>query len=159
MAITKRTVGHAIGLSIAVLYTLAGQAHFTDRFTPGLAANVEKMTPRSHQAFWFLNLSYDHVSDSYPMPVNRPAGIKSMSLSSSNCSEFLTSLLPCCCFENQHGMRGCGWLLQDSRVGCMESCMRTEKSARLRDCSVWQFWACFFWNGERFEASGISWSL
>lgn len=61
MAKFSRVIGHAIGLLIAVLYTLAGQAHFTDRFTPTLAAQVEEMTPRSHRAFWFLNLSYQHV--------------------------------------------------------------------------------------------------
>jgi hypothetical protein len=62
MSDAKRILGNAIGLGIAVLYTLAGQAHLTNKFTPGLAANIEEMTPRSHQAFWFLNLSYPHVS-------------------------------------------------------------------------------------------------
>jgi hypothetical protein len=57
----KRKVGNALGFGIAILYTLAGQAHFTDRLTPGLAANIEEMTPRSHRAFWFLNLSYLQV--------------------------------------------------------------------------------------------------
>ena len=51
-------ISNVIGLSIAVLYTLAGQAHYTDRFTPGLAHNVEQMTPNSHRAFWFFHLSY-----------------------------------------------------------------------------------------------------
>jgi len=56
--------GHTIGILIAVLYTLAGQAHFTDRFTPGLAAQIDEMTPRSHRAFSFLKLSYSQVCHS-----------------------------------------------------------------------------------------------
>ena len=51
-----------IGLLIATLYTLAGQAHFTDRLTPGLAANVEKMTPNSYVAFSGLGMEYAPVS-------------------------------------------------------------------------------------------------
>lgn len=62
MATAKRNLGHLLGFGIAVLYTIAGQAHFTSRFTPGMAATVEEMTPRSHEAFWFLRLSYEHVS-------------------------------------------------------------------------------------------------
>ena len=58
----SRTLGNAIGLFIAIFYALAGQAHFTNRFTPGLAANIEEMTPRSHRAFWFLNLTYPQVN-------------------------------------------------------------------------------------------------
>lgn len=61
MANLFRATGHAIALCIALLYILAGQAHFTSRLTPGLAAHVDEMTPRSHQAFWFLNLSYTQV--------------------------------------------------------------------------------------------------
>lgn len=49
---------NAIALSIAVLYTLAGQAHFTSRFTPGLAANVDKLTPNSHKALSFIPWTY-----------------------------------------------------------------------------------------------------
>lgn len=55
----------AIGLSIALLYTLAGQAHFTSRFTPGLAAQVDEMTPNSHQAFWFLHLTYEQCKAAF----------------------------------------------------------------------------------------------
>ncbi|KAF2794775.1 hypothetical protein K505DRAFT_416913 [Melanomma pulvis-pyrius CBS 109.77] len=58
MANTNRILGNAIGLFIAMLYTLAGQAHFTSRLTPDLATNIEEMTTRSHRAFWFLQLSY-----------------------------------------------------------------------------------------------------
>lgn len=58
----SKTASNLIGLTLAVLLTLASQAHFTDRLTPGLAAQVEEMTPRSHRAFWFLNLSYPNVS-------------------------------------------------------------------------------------------------
>lgn len=47
-----------VGIFIAGLYTLADQAHFTSRLTPGLAANIEIMTPNSHRAFWFLGLEY-----------------------------------------------------------------------------------------------------
>ena len=47
-----------IGLLIAALYTLAGQAHFTSRFTPALAANIEEMTPNSYKAFGGLGLDY-----------------------------------------------------------------------------------------------------
>ncbi|KAK5165146.1 uncharacterized protein LTR77_009244 [Saxophila tyrrhenica] len=47
-----------IGLTIATLYSLAGQAHFTPRLTPGLAQNIEIMTHNSHAAFWFLGLDY-----------------------------------------------------------------------------------------------------
>lgn len=54
-------ISDGIGLVIAVLYTVAGTAHFTDRFTPELAANVETMTQNSSQAFGFLGLSYIQV--------------------------------------------------------------------------------------------------
>ncbi|KPI42504.1 uncharacterized protein AB675_9593 [Cyphellophora attinorum] len=54
-------LSNAIALSIAILYTLAGQAHYTDRFTPDLAANVDTMTPNSHRAFWFLHLTYPQI--------------------------------------------------------------------------------------------------
>ena len=46
------------GLLIAVLYTFAGQAHFTRQFTPELAQHVETMTRSSYAAFWFLGLDY-----------------------------------------------------------------------------------------------------
>lgn len=52
------TLSDVVGIFIAALYTLAGQAHFTNRITPGLAANIETMTPNSHRAFWFLGLEY-----------------------------------------------------------------------------------------------------
>jgi hypothetical protein len=51
-------ISDAIGLGIAGLYTLAGQAHFTARITPGLAANIEQMTPNTHRAFSFLGIDY-----------------------------------------------------------------------------------------------------
>jgi hypothetical protein len=56
-------ISDAAGMLIAVLYTLAGQAHFTDRLTPGLAANVEHMTRNSYAAFRFLGMSYPTVSN------------------------------------------------------------------------------------------------
>lgn len=52
------SISDAIGLAIAGLYSLAGQAHFTARITPGLAESIEKMTPNSHRAFWFLGIEY-----------------------------------------------------------------------------------------------------
>ncbi|WPH02730.1 Hypothetical protein R9X50_00559800 [Acrodontium crateriforme] len=58
MASYKPIIGHTIGLVFAALYTVAGQAHFTDRFTPELASNVELMTQNSHSAFWILGLEY-----------------------------------------------------------------------------------------------------
>ena len=36
----------------------AGQAHFTSRLTPSLAALVEGMTSNTHRAFWFLHLIF-----------------------------------------------------------------------------------------------------
>ncbi|KAH8651417.1 hypothetical protein BX600DRAFT_473528 [Xylariales sp. PMI_506] len=54
---TVDSIGDAIAVGIAVLYTLAGQAHFTARFTPDLARNIEQMTPNSHRAFWFIGAS------------------------------------------------------------------------------------------------------
>lgn len=51
-------ISDAAGLLIAVLYTLAGQAHFTDRFTPGLAQYVEATTRNSYPAFQILGLDY-----------------------------------------------------------------------------------------------------
>lgn len=56
--VSRTTISDAAGLVIAALYTFAGQAHFTSRLTPGLAAQVEQMTPNSHKAFWFLHLNY-----------------------------------------------------------------------------------------------------
>lgn len=61
MAPYTEYISDAAGLLVASLYTLAGQAHFTNRLTPGLAANIEAMTPNSHAAFWFLGLSYTNV--------------------------------------------------------------------------------------------------
>lgn len=55
------TVSDVAGFVIATLYTLAGQAHFTARITPSLAAQIEEMTPNSHRAFRFLNVSYSHL--------------------------------------------------------------------------------------------------
>jgi hypothetical protein len=55
-------ISDAIGLGIAALYTIAGTAHFTDRFTPNLAQQIEAMTQNSAEAFWFLGLSYIRVS-------------------------------------------------------------------------------------------------
>lgn len=51
-------ISDVAGLLIAVLYTVAGQAHFTGRITPELAENVEIMTQNSYDAFWFLGLDY-----------------------------------------------------------------------------------------------------
>lgn len=47
------TLSDIAGLTIATLYTLAGQAHFTSKLTPGLAANIDVMTPNSYNAFGF----------------------------------------------------------------------------------------------------------
>jgi hypothetical protein len=66
----------AAGLLIAALYTVAGQAHFTDRFTPGLASHIETMTRNSYAAFWFLSLDYLSVSHTlilYPCQVGSKA--------------------------------------------------------------------------------------
>jgi hypothetical protein len=59
---TRRTLGHLASLSIACLYLYAGQAHFTSRFTPEFAGNIDAMTANSHRAFWFLNMDFGTVS-------------------------------------------------------------------------------------------------
>ncbi|KAF2172246.1 hypothetical protein M409DRAFT_17483 [Zasmidium cellare ATCC 36951] len=53
--------GNGIGLVLAGLYTVAGQAHFTNRLTPGLAANINEMTHNTHKAFWFLGLGFENL--------------------------------------------------------------------------------------------------
>jgi hypothetical protein len=55
-------ISTALALTIATLYTLAGQAHFTSSLTPSLAANIEEMTRNSFAAFSFLGLDYPTVS-------------------------------------------------------------------------------------------------
>ena len=63
-------ISDAAGVLIAMLYTLAGQAHFTDRITPDLASKIEAMTRNSYAAFWFLNLDYlsvRHTGIQYPL--------------------------------------------------------------------------------------------
>lgn len=62
MASIQSYISDAIGLFIAVLYTIAGQAHYTSRFTPGMAATVDSMTPNTHRSLWFLGLDYETVS-------------------------------------------------------------------------------------------------
>ncbi|KAK3704251.1 hypothetical protein LTR37_013925 [Vermiconidia calcicola] len=57
----RKTISNAIALLISILYSLAGQAHFTSHLTPGLAANIEAMTPNSHAAFHFLGLEYTTI--------------------------------------------------------------------------------------------------
>lgn len=47
------TLSDAAGLLIATLYTIAGQAHFTSKLTPGMAAQIDTMTPNCHEAFGF----------------------------------------------------------------------------------------------------------
>jgi hypothetical protein len=61
MSSLRLRIGHIIGLGIAILYTLAGQAHFTDKLTPGLAATIDEMTPRSFKVLPTYGLSYDAV--------------------------------------------------------------------------------------------------
>ncbi|KAK4508094.1 hypothetical protein PRZ48_001832 [Zasmidium cellare] len=53
--------GNGIGILLAGLYTVAGQAHFTDRLTPGLHQNIDEMTHNSHRAFWFLGLGFENL--------------------------------------------------------------------------------------------------
>lgn len=51
-----------IAYTVATLYILAGQAHFTASITPSLAATVEQMTPNAHAVFGApLGLSYQTV--------------------------------------------------------------------------------------------------
>lgn len=61
MPSVRGLVSNTAAILIAVLYSLAGQAHFTDRFTSDLAEQVDKMTPNAHAAFWFLGLEYTQV--------------------------------------------------------------------------------------------------
>ena len=56
-----RIISDSAGLLIAILYTVAGQAHFTYCLTPGLAAQIEEMTLNSYKAFWFFYLDYSHL--------------------------------------------------------------------------------------------------
>ncbi|KAK4555132.1 hypothetical protein LTR86_007898 [Recurvomyces mirabilis] len=58
MASRLNHLGDAIGLLIAGLYTVAGQAHFTDRLTPDLASNIETMTQNTYVAFGGLGMNY-----------------------------------------------------------------------------------------------------
>jgi hypothetical protein len=62
MSTLSSRLSNIIALCIATLYIIAGQAHFTDRLTPGMAANINEMTPNSHRAFGFLGLDYEVVS-------------------------------------------------------------------------------------------------
>lgn len=55
------SISDVVGITIAILYTIAGQAHFTDRITSGMAAQIEAMTPNSHKALWFFHLSYTQI--------------------------------------------------------------------------------------------------
>ena len=61
MASYLTLMSDGIGLLIAALYTLAGQAHFTTYLTPGLAEHVDEMTHNCHAAFWFLGIDYVSV--------------------------------------------------------------------------------------------------
>lgn len=61
MSSYSHIAGNGIGLLLASLYTVAGQAHFTDRLTPGLAQNINEMTHNTHKAFWFLGLNFQNV--------------------------------------------------------------------------------------------------
>ena len=58
MASNKTILSNGIALIIAVLYTLAAQAHFTATLTPKLATTIEEMTPNSYAAFGGLGLDY-----------------------------------------------------------------------------------------------------
>ncbi len=58
---TRTIISNTIALLIFILYIMAGQAHFISRLTPGLAANIEAMTPNSHAAFHFLKLDYTTI--------------------------------------------------------------------------------------------------
>jgi hypothetical protein len=64
--LSAETISDVIGLLVAGLYTVAGQAHFTARITPGLAETVELMTPNTHRAIWFLGVDYLTVRHFFP---------------------------------------------------------------------------------------------
>ena len=50
------TIINAITFPLALLGAIAGQAHFTDRFTPAMALNVNQVKSNSYQALWFLHI-------------------------------------------------------------------------------------------------------
>lgn len=62
-----RRIGSVIALMLACLWTVASQAHFTDRLTPDIAAGVHRSTTTLHEAFWFLSLSVNQVSNKQQM--------------------------------------------------------------------------------------------
>ena len=55
-------ISDAASILIAALYTVAGQAHFTDQLTPGFAADLEVMTRNSYRALNVFDLQYEKVS-------------------------------------------------------------------------------------------------
>ena len=62
----SKRVANFVAVSIGLLYIIAGQAHFTDKFTPDLARNSEIMTRNSAAAM--------NVFD-WPYPTVRPKSL------------------------------------------------------------------------------------
>ena len=62
MSLKPAYVGDAIGLLIAALYTASGQAHFTFRYTPGLAGEIEHMTRSCYEGGFNVGLEFATVS-------------------------------------------------------------------------------------------------
>ena len=58
MAPITTLISDGASLVIATLYTIAGQAHFTDRITPSFAAHVEEMTQNSQSAINIFEMDY-----------------------------------------------------------------------------------------------------
>ena len=61
----RGTFRDALAIIICSLYIIAGQAHFTNSLTPGLAAQIETATWETYDAFT-LGLPYDQVGYSLP---------------------------------------------------------------------------------------------
>ena len=57
----KRILRNTAAIAIIGLYTVAGQAQLTDRFTPEFAAQTDVMTRETYRAFT-LGLPYEQVS-------------------------------------------------------------------------------------------------
>ena len=83
-----RTTGNIIAFLLAVFYVVAGQAHFTDRFTPGMAAQANEMTPNLQRALRLENvIDFDNVSVVTPPEIMHAL----TRISSQNSSAFATS--------------------------------------------------------------------
>ena len=54
-------ISQSISFTLAGLYTVAGQAHFTDKFTPEFYQKIEQMTRKSYVAFEVFGLPYNQT--------------------------------------------------------------------------------------------------